>query len=399
MRKTLILSPFFYPEPISTGKYNSFLAHAIIESGREVIVGCSHPLYPDWVPSYTSESLAGAEIIRGGSNLKYPKSAVARRLVLEIWFSMHSIAVVFKVRKKIDSVIVVFPPSLFFYLIRFILPRTVRRIGIVHDLQGILGLTGDGLAKKIFSKIVTHVEKAGFSSCDRLVLLSEAMKKNVVCGYGVDPDKCSVHYPFVTEDLSGDGKIRNVLDAYLSKQYKHVIYSGALGDKQDPENLLGMFVKLVSIRHDIVCHIFSRGPLFDKLQSTLNPTLKNKILFHDLVGEIDLPELFERSTVQVIPQKAGTSCGAFPSKLPNLLASGVPVFAVTDADSELSKLLEESGFGAFSHTWDFDSVVSSLSSFVDKMSTGSNVERAIEVKSFVNKHFNVANLVNELESV
>jgi hypothetical protein len=82
-----------------------------------------------------------------------------------------------------------------------------------------------------------------------------------------------------------------------------------------------------------------------------------------------------------------------------LLASGVPVFAVTDADSELSKLLEESGLGAFSHTWDFDSVVSSLSSFVDKMATGSNVERAIEVKSFVNKHFNVVNLVNELESV
>ena len=157
MRKTLILSPFFYPEPISTGKYNSSLAQAIIESGRKVIVGCSHPIYPDWAPSYTSESLAGAEIIRGGSYLKYPKSAVARRLVLEIWFSMHSIAVVLKVRKKIDSVIVVFPPSLFFYLIRFILPCTVRRIGIVHDLQGLLGLTGDGMAKKIFSKILTHV--------------------------------------------------------------------------------------------------------------------------------------------------------------------------------------------------------------------------------------------------
>ncbi|MCF6179446.1 MAG: glycosyltransferase family 4 protein [Geopsychrobacter sp.] len=398
-KKLLFLSPFFYPEPISTGKYNSFLARSIVESGKDVIVGCSHPLYPDWKPSISTESFKGAEIIRGGSCIKYPRSAMARRLVLELWFTLHAISVVLKVRKKIDSIVVVFPPSLFFCLIRLVLPSNVRRIGIVHDLQGILGLTGGGLAKRILSKIVTYVEKAGFSACDKLVLLSEAMKRNVVCGYGIDPNKCLVHYPFVTEAIDNDNKMRNVLEKCLPVNFKHVIYSGALGEKQDPENLLGMFTKLVATRKDIVCHIFSRGPLFEQLQCALPPDIKDRILFHDLVDEADLPELFARSTVQVIPQKVGTSGGAFPSKLPNLLASGVPVFAVTDEGSELSKLLAESGIGVCRHSWELDSVVATLSSFVDQVSQSSNFERATKIKSFVNKYFNVDNLVKELEAV
>ena len=41
--KILILSPFFFPEPISTGKFNTALAKALRDKGMEVTVICSHP--------------------------------------------------------------------------------------------------------------------------------------------------------------------------------------------------------------------------------------------------------------------------------------------------------------------------------------------------------------------
>ena len=47
-QQILIVSPFFYPELISTGKANQHLAEAFVAEGHGVTVVCSHPLYPAW---------------------------------------------------------------------------------------------------------------------------------------------------------------------------------------------------------------------------------------------------------------------------------------------------------------------------------------------------------------
>ena len=62
---TLILSPFFYPEPISTGKYNTVLAQGLVARGQDVVVLASHPLYPKWQPEVSSTTLPGMTIVCG----------------------------------------------------------------------------------------------------------------------------------------------------------------------------------------------------------------------------------------------------------------------------------------------------------------------------------------------
>ncbi|MGB8475721.1 MAG: hypothetical protein WCE61_16705, partial [Candidatus Acidiferrum sp.] len=49
--KLWLFSPFFYPETISTGKYNTILSRALAERGVEVNVVTSHPFYPNWKPA------------------------------------------------------------------------------------------------------------------------------------------------------------------------------------------------------------------------------------------------------------------------------------------------------------------------------------------------------------
>ena len=66
MKRVLILSPFFFPELISTGKYNTELAIQLRKQNLEVEVLCSHPLYPDWRPQKSSQKIDGIKIIRGG---------------------------------------------------------------------------------------------------------------------------------------------------------------------------------------------------------------------------------------------------------------------------------------------------------------------------------------------
>lgn len=60
-KKILIASPFFYPEPISTGKYSTFLAEKLVEKDHDVTVICS---YPAWQPKFTRKTLAGVRVIR-----------------------------------------------------------------------------------------------------------------------------------------------------------------------------------------------------------------------------------------------------------------------------------------------------------------------------------------------
>ena len=80
-KTVLLFSPFFYPENISTGRYNTHLALALQQQGNAVITVCSYPFYPDWeVATNAVNDLEGIEILRGGGKVKYPGSQVFRRL-------------------------------------------------------------------------------------------------------------------------------------------------------------------------------------------------------------------------------------------------------------------------------------------------------------------------------
>ena len=56
-KKSLLISPFFYPEPISTGKFNTDFALKLQEEGHQVTVLCSHPFYPEWKTKFSSDTL------------------------------------------------------------------------------------------------------------------------------------------------------------------------------------------------------------------------------------------------------------------------------------------------------------------------------------------------------
>lgn len=393
MPNILIASPFFSPEMISTGKYNTYLAKALVEHGGSITVCCSHPLYPNWIPAKSTDGLAGMLIYRGGDRLRYPKSPLVRRLILELWFTYHVLSTVFRIKKNIDFAVVIFPPSLFVCFLSLVIPKHVKLVGIVHDLQGVLGLSGSGIIKRIFSLIVKQVETYGFMKCRRLILLSNGIKQQLIDAYGIDSGKCVVHYPFVTQS---DEVISNNLADNFRHGFKHIVYSGAFGDKQNPYKLLELYESLVNERDDVICHVFSGGPTFETLKTNQKTNTLHRILFHDLVAENDLPELLSLSTLQIIPQKAGTSDAAFPSKLPNILAAGVPVFAITDIDSELSRLINASGIGSSCSSWDHDVLVPILLDFLDHVDSINRSVSRITVQEFVAKHFNVDNVIKEI---
>ena len=384
MKNILLISPFFYPEPISTGKYNTDLVKELVREGHKLTVVCSHPIYPDWQVNDSNKTLDGVEIIRGGIHIKYPKNNLIRRLILELWFAFFVFRKVIKLRKKIDIIIPIFPPSLAFALIIKLFSAEVKKVGVVHDLQSVFISKDQGLFKSFLTFCIKNIEKFGFNSCDKLILLSHEMKDNVNNKYKIDSKKLFVQYPFTNLSNIVTNDLQNLFD----ENYKHVVYSGALGEKQNPLGLLSFLDYASRSIKSVKFHIYSSGTIFNDLKKR---NLNKDINFHDLVPFKNVRELYERSDVQIIPQKVGTSGGSLPSKLPNLVDSNCKLLLITDKDSEIQQLFENYNLGGVITEWNNKLLLTMLENILFKVK-----ENEIIKSNFVRELFSIKSLVKKI---
>ncbi|WP_439131143.1 glycosyltransferase [Polaribacter sp.] len=358
-KNILIISPFFYPEPISTGKFNTDFAVGLKDLGHNVKILCYHPLYPTWKINKTKAKINNIEIIRGGKFLWFSKKPFLRRFILELSYAFFILRKIKTSQKNIDIIIPVFPPSLAFFSIIPLLKKNIQKVGMVHDLQEFYSEEKKGLVFKVLQAIIHKTEKKCYNSCNKLIFLSNEMRNESEKIYGLKNTKLEVQYPFITIK----NQFTNDLEHIFDDAKRHIVYSGALGEKQNPEGLYDFFDKATLSIDNSIFHFFSEGEEFNKLkQKNNNP----KILFHNLVKKENLEELYLKSDVQIIPQKTGTSKGSLPSKLPNLLASECKVFLITDSNSELEKLFKEYSLSFVSTNWENETLIKNLKKLLNE---------------------------------
>jgi glycosyltransferase involved in cell wall biosynthesis len=245
-------------------------------------------------------------------------------------------------------------------LTTFLVSSSIKIIGIVHDLQAIHLKPKGNKLKKLLLGLIKLVERAALNKCNKLIYLSREMRDEATFEYKLDETKSEIIYPFITVN---DFNCRGRLDEYFDSKYFNLVYSGALGEKQNPKEIYDIAIKLVDINPNVRFIFFSRGPDFEKLKK-LNSS--NQIIFNDLVKPESLGELLIKSDIQIVPQAPGTSKGSLPSKVPNILSSGSMIYAITDKNSELQELLSEQEGCTISTTWDVKKNVNKLNSLAKK---------------------------------
>jgi glycosyltransferase involved in cell wall biosynthesis len=358
-KNILIVSPFFYPEPISTGKFNTDFATGLIKEGHKVTVLCFHPFYPAWKTKRSNDLLKGVKIIRGGKHLVYTKKTIFRRLILEFSFAFFVLRKLRRYQKDKDLIIPIFPPSFAFYFILPFLNKKIRKVGMVHDLQEVYSDGKSGFLNKVVRFFINKVEKKCYQNCDKLLFLSNEMKKEAKKLYNLIEEKLEVQYPFITIK----DEITNDLESIFDKSKINIVYSGALGEKQNPTQLFTFFSEASKKIENTAFYFFSEGETIKKLKK-LN--INKNIFFHNLVNKENLQELYNNSSVQIIPQKENTSKGSLPSKLPNLLASGCKVLVITDPKSEIEELFINNDLDLVVTNWNTDLLLEKLIFLIGK---------------------------------
>lgn len=396
-QQIIFVSPFFYPELISTGKANRHLAEAFVAEGHGVTVVCSHPLYPAWLPVPSETELAGVKILRGGAWMRYPRAMPLRRLVLEAWFACYAVRRVWHSRKQADVLVSVLPPSLFAFFLHCLLPRRVRRVAVIHDLQGVLAAQKQSLPRRAIIRLIHAVENRAFRAQDVCIFFSGDMARVAQNSYRLDPARIAVQYPFITlpgKRAAGSALQSNTqrLVAMFPPETLHVVYSGALGYKQNSQQLVALMQAAAQRHPNIQFHMLSGGPFFQKLRARYEALAGPRVHFHPLVEERDLAELYARSAIQVIPQAEGTEAAALPSKLPNLLAAGVHLLAICREDSEVGRLVQQAGTGTLVEEWDQELFLTRLEEALEIVRREPASARRMRVEPLL-EQFSVANLV------
>jgi len=318
------------------------------------------------------DELASIQTLRGGNWVKYPRSQVFRRFVLEFWYFFFSRKAIRALKgRNIDLVIDIYPPNL------FSLDSSRKRklnapiVGIVHDLQGVMSQTKSSFLRQVIGRLIRPIERRALGQCDRLIFLSNAVMRFALDNYGLDEEKCDVAYPFQSVSEIGSGKVPPA----LSVHEKSLVYSGALSEKQAPDELLQLMDEFARRHDDYGVILFSDGPVYDSLKERYT-ALGSPVEFHGLVPDDQLEGLLRSSTIQIIPQKLSVSHGAFPSKLPNLIATRTPIFGITDNGSEVDDILCQYSRGKSTNTWDSVATLRALEDFAHEVDSRAETPEA-----------------------
>lgn len=243
--------------------------------------------------------------------------------------------------------------------------KKIKKMPVVYNLQDIFpdSLVNTGICSEqsIFYKIGEWVEKVTYQSADKIIVISEDFKNNIM-EKGVPEDKIEVVYNWVDGDSVRyiEKTDNNLFDEYnLDRDKFYISYSGNIGHTQNMELLVEAAVRLQD-NEDIGFVLIGDGAYKEELQSQiLERNLKNITLIPFQPYE-RISEVFSVGDVGLIISKPGVGTNSVPSKTWSYMAAARPLLASFDLDSELSEIITKNNCGESIKPGDCQSLVETI---------------------------------------
>ncbi len=348
--KILILGLNFAPELVGIGKYTGELASFLAQEGMEVRVVTAFPYYPEWKVQgaylkwkFQREKFNGVQVFRCPLWVPARPSNLTRLLHL-FSFALSSVPVgIGQISWKPDVVLCIVP-ALFSAPLAVLVARLSGAKAWLHiqdfEVDAAFGL-GMLPGKARLKSLVSTVESAILRSFDRVSTISNNMVARAI-EKGVSanrvllfPNWVDTRHLYPLQELS---PLRAELG--ISPGALVVLYHGNMGRKQGLEILLDAAACLKDDRR-ILFVLSGEGASRRELEMRAAGLLN--VLFLNLQPEEKLNALVNLADIHVLPQLSGAADLVMPSKLSSMLASGRPVIACADRDTQIWKVLQEIG--------------------------------------------------------
>ncbi len=335
-----------------TGVVMSRIVHELANRGHELHVVTSLPWYrKHQVEQGWSGALWRVEKTNWGSITRVQpfagktKSNLLRRAVGFILFSyLVGLRALFagKVWRRVDGVLAMSPP-LTLGLIGWH-TKLFRGGKLVFNIQDIFPdaaiETGAITNKKIIS-FASWLERTSYKCSDSVVLLSDDLANNVQSKLEQKFHKRVKVIPnFVdTQAITPMSRMTNYRTELRIDDAFVVMYAGNVGFSQSLEMLVSAARELPHL----IFVINGEGAARESLKKSAHGL--SNVRFGDYQDVSRLSEVLATGDIHVVPLKRGLGSVSVPSKTYSILASGRPVLAAVDLDTEVPRILAAADAG------------------------------------------------------
>ena len=367
--KILFLSAYFKPDKTSSAHFGEDLRKGLAKAGHTMELyapmptrGVSEEVRKEYQKYHKRETeLDGAlqihrfPLFREGKN---PLGRAFRYALLELkllWFALWS--------KNVDLLPMGSTPPINGLMATVI--KKLKKIPYVYTVQDMFpeSLVSTGMTKRgsLLWKIGNWVSNVTYRNAAHIMVISDSMKETLVAK-GVPAEKITVSYNWIdTEATHSVPREENPLFAEfgLDPSLFYVTYAGNLGNSQNPELLVDCAQKLSHIPQ-IQFVIFGEGSQKQKLQNRIAESGLKNIRLLPLQPMERVSQVYSLADASFVICKKGVGEGAFPSKAASIMATGTPIIASFDIDSDLCRIVTEEKIGLCADAEDADGAVKAI---------------------------------------
>ncbi len=345
----LILALHYSPDLGPSAPLFTMLGCGLAKRGHRVSVITTVPHYPSGsVPS----SFRGARIRRtiedGIEVIRVPlpsldRSKLRNRLLQFACYQMMAALAGFGVEYE---VVLVGGPSLvnWFPLACLVALRGKPAIYSVHDLYPDVGVKLGIFRHRFVIRTVAGMERFCMKRSKTVRISSESFRPGVRA-LGVSDCKMALVYDWVDMDLIRPMPKDNAFAREHGLADKFVVlYAGNLGLSQGLRHVLAT-ADLLRERKDIRFVLVGEGAGLDSLRKYADEHDLENVQFIPFQPRSRLPEIHAAADVSLVTLQKGVGTASIPSKTFSILASGCPVLASVDEESDPWNLVKSSRAG------------------------------------------------------
>lgn len=243
--------------------------------------------------------------------------------------------------------------------------KWLKRKPTIYNVQDIFpdSLVGTGLTHEgsLIWKIGRIVEKITYRYADKIIVISEDFKKNIMAK-GVPEDKIVVVYNWVDQNKVVDvpREENKLFDVYgLDRSKFYITYNGNIGLTQNMDMLLDVAKELQEEYEDIHFVLVGNGAYLDEVKRKVADQQLENVHLLPFQPYEDISHVFSLGDASLVISKPGVGANSVPSKTWSIMSASRPVLANFD-ENELKTIIENNHCGIFTKAGDKDAFKESI---------------------------------------
>lgn len=370
-----MMTPYCYPEQISSSHLTEDLYEAFSQNGIEVINYVPTPTRGvDKVVRNKYKRIKYEERHNGAIKIhRFPMFKEGKNpLFRAIRYVLVNVIQYFKGinAKEVDVVYGASTPPTQGVLCALVAKKLSRKyhrkVPFVYCLQDIFpdSLVNAKMTKKgsVIWKIGRKIENYTYKSASKIIVISESFKKNII-EKGVSEKKIVVIPNWIdTNSVYPIDRKDNVLfDRYnLDRSKFYICYSGNIGHSQNLGLLYKAAIRLQKEMPDVCFVLIGEGAAKEKFETKIKEKGLTNIILLPFQPYEDIAHVFSLGDVGLIISKPGVGNSSVPSKTWSIMAAGRPIIASFDKNTELSMIIDSVSCGVMTSTSDHNKLANDI---------------------------------------